>query len=82
MWLVTKFRNAHKVMLAARQALDLLYQQTNPHDPEHHFYSEDFLNNQWELEKAAQASKKEAEQKQRLELGRLLCLEDELLELW
>ncbi|EGG10933.1 uncharacterized protein MELLADRAFT_102733 [Melampsora larici-populina 98AG31] len=46
------------------------------------FYSADFLREQWILERNAQASKKHAEEQQKLELGRLLCLEQEIQKLW
>ncbi|KAG0139427.1 hypothetical protein CROQUDRAFT_101550 [Cronartium quercuum f. sp. fusiforme G11] len=45
-------------------------------------HAEQFLKNQWELEQEAQASKKQAEEKQQLELGQLLFLQEELHQVW
>ncbi|KAH9814036.1 hypothetical protein DFH28DRAFT_1127625 [Melampsora americana] len=81
-WILSKFNNALQVKDNANKGLSDLYSQRNPHNPDQEFYSAEFLKEQWTLERNAQASKKQAEDKQQLELGRLLCLEQEILQLW
>ncbi|KAH9809708.1 hypothetical protein DFH28DRAFT_1086136 [Melampsora americana] len=81
-WLVSKYQNALRVKDQASQGLSELYTQRNPHDPGREFYSAEFLKEQWTLERHAQVSKKHAEEKQRLELGRLLSLEEDIQQLW
>ncbi|KAG0141832.1 hypothetical protein CROQUDRAFT_51137, partial [Cronartium quercuum f. sp. fusiforme G11] len=81
-WLIKKLKNIHKTLKETNSALHHLYQQKNPHDPECHFYSADFLEEQWKLEWEVQATTKQAEEKQWLELGCLLCDEQELYQIW
>ncbi|KAH9820410.1 hypothetical protein DFH28DRAFT_1121694 [Melampsora americana] len=81
-WLLSKYQNALRVKDQASQGLSELYTQRNPHDPGREFYSAEFFKEQWTLERNAQASKKQAEEKQRLELERLLSLEEEIQQLW
>ncbi|EGG10921.1 uncharacterized protein MELLADRAFT_59877 [Melampsora larici-populina 98AG31] len=81
-WLLSKLNNANQVKKEASEGLLNLYTQRNPYDPDRQFYSADFLREQWILERNAQASKKHAEEQQKLELGRLLCLEQEIQKLW
>lgn len=81
-WLVSKFKNSHQVKSDASQGLSDIYKQRNPYKPNRECYSAEFLKEQWALERNAQASKKQAEEKQQLKLGRLFCLEEELHHLW
>ncbi|KAH9815930.1 hypothetical protein DFH28DRAFT_1082165 [Melampsora americana] len=81
-WLLSKLNNALQVKDNSSKGLSDLYSQHNPHDHDQEFYSAKFLKEQWTLERNAHASKKQAKEKQQLELGRLLCLEEEIRELW
>ncbi|KAH9812315.1 hypothetical protein DFH28DRAFT_1223442 [Melampsora americana] len=75
-WLRNRIQNAMKVLREAQTFLISLFATPNPAQPGQ-TYSEGFLREQWELEREAYATKKVAIQKQQLELGRLLCLQDE-----
>lgn len=75
-WLFKRFQNALNVLREAQEFTITLFTTPNPAQPGH-TYSEAFLREQWNLEREAYASKKVAMQKQKLELGRLLCLQDE-----
>lgn len=81
-WLLSKLNNANRVKKESSEGLSDLYIQRNPHDLDRQYYSADFFREQWKLERSAHASKKVAEEQQRLELGRLLCLEEEIQKLW
>ncbi|EGG01333.1 uncharacterized protein MELLADRAFT_67176 [Melampsora larici-populina 98AG31] len=64
-----------KVGQEAQTFLTSLFATPNPAQPGH-MYSDTFLREQWDSEREAYASKKVAMQKQELELGRLLSLQD------
>lgn len=65
-----------KVGQEAQAFLTSVFATPNPAQPVQ-MYSEAFLRGQWDSERKAYASKKVAMQKQKLELGRLLSLQDE-----
>ncbi|KAH9822293.1 hypothetical protein DFH28DRAFT_1180610 [Melampsora americana] len=76
-WLRRRFDNAVKVMKEAQAALTSLYAMPNPCLPGTN-YSADFFREQWVAEREAYASKEAVLLTQKLELGRLLSLQDEL----
>lgn len=78
-WLRKRFQNALKVSREAQATLKSLSSTPNPAKPGQ-TYSHSFLREQWEYERDAYASKEVALHKQKLELGRLLCLQDEFEE--
>ncbi|EGG07133.1 uncharacterized protein MELLADRAFT_106193 [Melampsora larici-populina 98AG31] len=81
LWLLRRYRNAVKVLGEAQSALNTLFQMANPALPGKN-YSALFFRSQWASEREAYASKDAIMQKQKLELGRLLSLQDELEAAW
>lgn len=81
LWLIKKLKNAVLVFKEARQSLARLFQKPNPFNSGNS-YTASFLRGQWELEKKAQGSKDLIAQEQRMELARLISLEDDLREAW
>lgn len=80
-WLLRRYRNAVKVLGEAQSALHTIFHTANPAVPGQN-YSADFFRAQWASEREAYASKEAVLQKQQLELGRLLTLQDELEAEW
>lgn len=80
-WLLKNLNNAVMVFTEARGSLETLFQKMNPFNPGD-CYTAIFLRGQWELEKKSQGSKDIIAQEQRLELARLISLEDNLREAW
>ncbi|KAH9818347.1 hypothetical protein DFH28DRAFT_925835 [Melampsora americana] len=81
LWLLRRYRNAVKVLGEAQSALNTLFQMANPSIPGEK-YSAEFFRSQWASEREAYESKEAVLQKQKLELGRLLSLQDELEAEW
>lgn len=81
LWLIKKLKNAVLVFKEARQSLATLFQKPNPFNSGNS-YTASFLRGQWELEKKAQAFKDLIAQEQRMDLARLISLEDDLREAW
>lgn len=80
-WLLKKLNNAVTVFKEAHQSLVTLFQKPNPFDSGL-CYTASFLRAQWEVEKKAQGTKDVIAQDHRLELARLISLEDDLREAW
>ncbi|EGG03749.1 uncharacterized protein MELLADRAFT_108934 [Melampsora larici-populina 98AG31] len=81
LWLQNRYQNAVKVLSEAQSALTILYGTTNPAAPGQN-YSAEFFRGQWTLEREAYSSKEAILQRQKLELGRLLSLKEELDTAW
>ncbi|KAH9808547.1 hypothetical protein DFH28DRAFT_1195413 [Melampsora americana] len=80
-WLLTRMKQAHKTVSKSRALLTNIYVLPNPYQPGH-VYTEEFFDKQWEDERQAMVSPKVQEERQKLELGKLLCLEDEHNQAW
>ncbi|EGF98310.1 uncharacterized protein MELLADRAFT_96026 [Melampsora larici-populina 98AG31] len=81
LWLRRRFLNAVKVLEEAQDAVTSLCAMPNPYLPGEK-YSHEFFRGQWAAEREAYASKEAVLLKQKLELGRLLSLQDELNTNW
>ncbi|KAH9809139.1 hypothetical protein DFH28DRAFT_1086858 [Melampsora americana] len=79
-WIFKKYHNAAQVYQLAKCELDVLFKIVNPATGQK--YSAAFLEAQWESEREAQGSKSHHMDQLRLKLGNLLCLRDELKEVW
>ncbi|EGF97607.1 uncharacterized protein MELLADRAFT_84832 [Melampsora larici-populina 98AG31] len=80
-WLRKRFRNVMKVLREAEATVTSLCAMANPACPGEN-YSADFFRGQWTVEPEAYSSKQAILLKQKLELGRLLLLKDELDHAW
>lgn len=80
-WLRRRFANAVNVFREAQASVTSLCAMPNPSFPGTN-YSADFFHQQWAAEREAYASKEGVLLKQKLELGRLLSLQDELIHEW
>ncbi|WAQ83377.1 hypothetical protein PtA15_3A747 [Puccinia triticina] len=82
-WLSNKLKNAKEVGNEAKRFLDTLYQTLNPHFPEQHQnYTNEFLEEQWVLEKQYHRTANVTLKNSQLQLGGLLCLQDKLDAAW
>ncbi|EGG03746.1 uncharacterized protein MELLADRAFT_108932 [Melampsora larici-populina 98AG31] len=81
LWLQKRYRNAVDVLMQAQSALTTLFGMANPNQPGE-TYTAAFFRGQWTLEREAYESKLVVMQQQKLELGRLLSLQDELIAEW
>ncbi|OAV97612.1 hypothetical protein, variant [Puccinia triticina 1-1 BBBD Race 1] len=82
-WLSNKLKNAKEVGDEAKRFLDTLHQQRNPHFPDQNQnYTDEFLEEQWILEKEYHRTTNNTLKNSRLELGGLLCLQDKLDAAW
>ncbi|KAA1068831.1 hypothetical protein PGT21_003225 [Puccinia graminis f. sp. tritici] len=80
-WLLQKLEHANEVISSSRQELAELYQRPNNYTPGSN-YNSHFLEQQWSDEQAYHLHTSRTSEKQQLELGRLLCLEEELNKAW
>ncbi|EFP81539.1 uncharacterized protein PGTG_07788 [Puccinia graminis f. sp. tritici CRL 75-36-700-3] len=80
-WLLQKLEHANEVISSSRQELAELYQRPNNYNPGSN-YNSHFLEQQWSDEQAYHLHTSRTSEKQQLELGRLLCLEEELNKAW
>ncbi|WAQ87974.1 hypothetical protein PtA15_9A99 [Puccinia triticina] len=82
-WLLSKFASADDIIKTARIALDALNQLSNPHSMTAGTYTDDFFQQQWEDERAYHLeTTRSYQEKQKKELGQLLCLEEQLETEW
>ncbi|WAR54487.1 hypothetical protein PtB15_4B104 [Puccinia triticina] len=82
-WLLSKFASADDIIKTARIALDALNQLSNPHSVTAGTYTDDFFQQQWEDERAYHLETTQSyQEKQKKELGQLLCLEEQLETEW
>ncbi|KAH9821918.1 hypothetical protein DFH28DRAFT_1187487 [Melampsora americana] len=75
-WLLSRMKQAHETVQKSRTLLTNIYTLPNPHEPGH-LYAETFLDQQWHKQKQAMVNPKVQQETQKLELGKLLCLQDE-----
>ncbi|KAH9809801.1 hypothetical protein DFH28DRAFT_1186335, partial [Melampsora americana] len=80
-WLSKRFRNAMKVLREAQAVIKSLCTLPNPAQPGQN-YTAAFFRGQWTVEREAYSSKQAILMKQKLELGRLLSLQDQLNDAW
>ncbi|OAW00171.1 hypothetical protein PTTG_25187 [Puccinia triticina 1-1 BBBD Race 1] len=82
-WLLSKIASADDIIKTARIALDALNQLSNPHSMTAGTYTDDFFQQQWEDERAYHLeTTRSYQEKQKKELGQLLCLEEQLETEW
>ncbi|KAH9809581.1 hypothetical protein DFH28DRAFT_1066091 [Melampsora americana] len=75
-WLLSRMKQAHETVQKSRTLLTNICTLPNPHEPGH-LYTETFLDQQWHKQKEAMVNPKVQQETQKLELGKLLCLQDE-----
>ncbi|WAR55412.1 hypothetical protein PtB15_6B153 [Puccinia triticina] len=81
--LLCKFNLAAETTQAARNALDLLNQLPNPYSETGGTYTNIFFQQQWDDERAYHLETTQSyQEKQKKELGHLLCLEEQLEAEW
>jgi hypothetical protein len=76
-----KLSHAENVHKSSKDALQKLQTQPNPYTPGTN-YTNEFLEHQWQQEKAYHLNSDQSSDRQKVELGRLLCLEAELNQAW
>ncbi|PLW42937.1 hypothetical protein PCASD_04711 [Puccinia coronata f. sp. avenae] len=82
-WLYSKLQGAQKVIHNARKALAKLHLLPNPYHNTGETYTNAFFQHQWDEEQAYHLeTNRSSAEKQEKELGRLLCLEDQLEAEW
>ncbi|EGG03496.1 uncharacterized protein MELLADRAFT_109286 [Melampsora larici-populina 98AG31] len=81
LWLQKRYRNTVDVLMQAQSALTTLFGMANPNQPGE-TYTAALFRGQWTLEREAYKSKLVVMQQQKLKLGRLLSLQDELIAEW
>ncbi|KAH9812031.1 hypothetical protein DFH28DRAFT_899629 [Melampsora americana] len=80
-WLLARTKQAHETVKKNQTLLTNINSLPNPYQPGH-MYTEDFFNRQWKAQKEAMVDPKVQQEIQKLELGKLLCLEDEHNRAW
>ncbi|EGG06766.1 uncharacterized protein MELLADRAFT_62940 [Melampsora larici-populina 98AG31] len=80
-WLLTRMQQAHETVKKSQTLLTNIYAFPNPYQPGH-LYTEDFFDKQWKDQREAIVSPKVQQEIQKLELGKLLCLEAEHDKAW
>ncbi|KAH9814714.1 hypothetical protein DFH28DRAFT_1058579 [Melampsora americana] len=80
-WLLTWMKQAHKTVWKSQALLTNIYVLPNPYQPGH-VYTEEFFDKQWEDKRQAMVSPKVQQEIQKLELGKLLYLEDGHNQAW
>ncbi|PLW18435.1 hypothetical protein PCASD_06709 [Puccinia coronata f. sp. avenae] len=82
-WLSNKLANCQTEYETAKKALDELHLQTNPYSSDQQQnYTNEFLEEQWELEQRFHRNPNKTLQDNRLELGRLLSVQSKLEDAW
>ncbi|WAR59231.1 hypothetical protein PtB15_10B573 [Puccinia triticina] len=82
-WLLSKFALADDIIKTARIALDALNQLSNPHSVTAGTYTDNFFQQKWEDKRAYHLETTQSyQEKQKKELGQLLCLEEQLETKW
>ncbi|OAV98637.1 hypothetical protein PTTG_25604 [Puccinia triticina 1-1 BBBD Race 1] len=82
-WLLSKLHSAAQTTQEARTALDELNQFSNPYLPTEGKYTDDFFQEQWNNERTYHLeTTRSYQEKQKKELGWLLCLEEQLEQEW
>ncbi|OAV98720.1 hypothetical protein PTTG_25626 [Puccinia triticina 1-1 BBBD Race 1] len=76
-WLFEKLEQAETVYASSSAALEKLHTQPNLYAPGNN-YTNEFLENQCQLEKSYHLNSNQSSERQKIELGRLLCMEAEL----
>ncbi|EFP90354.2 uncharacterized protein PGTG_16114 [Puccinia graminis f. sp. tritici CRL 75-36-700-3] len=80
-WLLQKLDHAEEVLATAVVALAKLHSIPNPHTPGIN-YTNQFLEQQWSEEQQYHLNSDLSTERKSIELGRLLCLEEELDSAW
>lgn len=80
-WLSVRMKQAVSTLKKSQTLLTNIYALPNPYKPGHK-YTEQYLLEQWNAERSTLLDPKSQQEKQKLELGKLLCLEDELDQAW
>ncbi|WAQ85802.1 hypothetical protein PtA15_6A431 [Puccinia triticina] len=80
-WLLQKLEYAHSVYIDSIVALAKLHQEPNRHTPGSN-YTNSFFEQQWRDEQAYHVTTNQSSEQAQVELGRLLCMEEELNDAW
>ncbi|OAV87019.1 hypothetical protein PTTG_29615 [Puccinia triticina 1-1 BBBD Race 1] len=80
-WLLQKLEYAHSVYIDSIAALAKLHQEPNRHTPGSN-YTNSFFEQQWRDEQAYHVTTNQSSEQAQVELGRLLCMEEELNDAW
>ncbi|WAR58145.1 hypothetical protein PtB15_5B377 [Puccinia triticina] len=80
-WLLHKLESANQIHEESALALAELHCVANPHTPGSN-YTNQFFEQQWNNEQAYHVNTNQTADREQVELGRLLCLEEELNEAW
>ncbi|KAH9819937.1 hypothetical protein DFH28DRAFT_1052197 [Melampsora americana] len=80
-WLLRRLRNANTVLRDTQSALYRLSREKSSLFPTIR-YTYEFLREQWILERNSQNKRCHIQEEQKIELGRLLCLEEMAQEIW
>ncbi|KAH9822518.1 hypothetical protein DFH28DRAFT_922812 [Melampsora americana] len=80
-WLLARMNQAISKTQKSQTLLTNIYAQANPHK-EGKKYTEELFIEQWAAERKAMLDPKSQQEEQKLELGELLCLEDDLDIAW
>ncbi|EGG03473.1 uncharacterized protein MELLADRAFT_109335 [Melampsora larici-populina 98AG31] len=80
-WLLARMNQAISTEQKSQTILTNIYALPNPHK-EGEKYTEEFFIEQWAAERKAMLDPKSRQEEQKLELGELLCLEDDLDIAW
>ncbi|EGG06277.1 uncharacterized protein MELLADRAFT_106941 [Melampsora larici-populina 98AG31] len=80
-WLLRRLRNAQTVLRETSSALSKLSQERSSLFPTIR-YTYEFLREQWIVERNSQHKRCYIQEEQKIELGRLLCLEEMAQEIW
>lgn len=81
-WLQRRLKSTNTTIAAAQETLDMWLQKPNPHQPGE-LYTRAFFRAQWDSERKHNlTTSKDVKIRQKLELGKLLCLEDQMYQVW
>ncbi|KAH9821140.1 hypothetical protein DFH28DRAFT_923571 [Melampsora americana] len=80
-WLSVRMKQAVTMLKKSQTLLTNIYALPNPYKPGHK-YTKQYLLKQWNAERSTLLDPRSQQEKQKLELGKLLCLEDELDQAW
>ncbi|WAQ84054.1 hypothetical protein PtA15_4A505 [Puccinia triticina] len=81
-WMNRHLDQAHAYLNECQVKLNEIYNQTNPFAEEGECYSQAFFEQQWVLERTYYRDRNNEKVEQKLELGRLLTLEEDLNAAW
>ncbi|KAA1115109.1 hypothetical protein PGT21_031637 [Puccinia graminis f. sp. tritici] len=81
-WMNRRLDQAHNYMNECQVKLQILYEQPNPYSEANEKYTKHFFEEQWALERQYYEDRNHEKEEQKVELGRLLTLEEDLNKAW